>query len=161
MSTPDRQPVIPKNSYMQQAAALPVKRSGSRLRVLLVTSRQDGRWILPKGQIEDDESAAEGAAREAFEEAGVKGRAGNEALGTYRYLKQVDHHRAVSSQVTVFPLLVRKELQKWPEARERKRRWFPLETAAEKVGDRELGLLLKRFSGSGTKALREILDALD
>jgi len=146
---------------MQQAAALPVKRDGSRLRVLLVTSRQDGRWILPKGKVEDDESPSEGAAREAFEEAGIKGRAGDAPLGTYRYLKQVEEHRAISSTVTVFPMLVRKELQKWPEAKERKRRWFPLKTAAEKVGDWELGLLLKRFSGSGTRALREILDELD
>jgi len=66
---------------MQQAAALPVKRDGSRLRVLLVSSRQDGRWILPKGKVEDDESPSEGAAREAFEEAGIKGRAGDAPLG--------------------------------------------------------------------------------
>ncbi|MBO6784165.1 MAG: NUDIX hydrolase [Alphaproteobacteria bacterium] len=149
------------SSSIQQAAALPIKRSGSNLRVLLVTSRQDGRWILPKGQIEDGESPAEGAAREAFEEAGVKGRTAATPLGTYSYLKQITESRAIGSQVVVFPMLVRKELRRWPEMKQRKRRWVTLDSAAKKVGDRGLAKLLRELDDRDSrKALRKSLDGL-
>ena len=141
---------------------LPVKRDGAKLRVLLVTSRTDGRWLLPKGQVEAGETPAAGAAREAFEEAGVKGRAGAAPLGSYNYLKQVSENRAVSSRVDVFPLLVRRELSDWPERKQRKRRWVSLGAAAKKVGDHGLARLLRRLAErDGRKALRKTLDGLE
>lgn len=149
------------NYSLRQAAALPVKYSGSNIRVLLVTSRQDGRWILPKGKIEDGETPAEGAAREAFEEAGVKGRVDETPLGTYRYLKQLSGTRTVGSRVEVFPMLVRKALRRWPEIKQRKRRWVTLESAAEKVGDRGLATLLRELDTRESRmALCATLDAL-
>lgn len=145
---------------MEQAAALPLKRDGPDLRVLLVTSRQDGRWILPKGQIEEGETPADGAAREAFEEAGVKGKWSSAPVGTYRYFKQVSETRSVGSRVRVYPLLVRKELADWPEAKQRKRRWMSLQEAGKKVGDRSLARLLKKLGGAESRTLRRALDAL-
>jgi len=40
-----------------------------RRQFLLMRRRRDGHWNVPAGQIEDDESFAEGAARELLEEA--------------------------------------------------------------------------------------------
>lgn len=149
------------NVTIEQAAALALQRAGKDWRVLLVTSRQDGRWILPKGQIEDGETPSYSAAREAFEEAGVKGRAGDKALGTYKYLKQLSGNDRVRSRVTVFPLLVRKVLSDWPEIGQRKRRWMSLEAACKKVGDRGLAELLKQLCGPDAKVLRKTFEALD
>ena len=41
-------------------------------KILLVTSRGTGRWIVPKGWVERGVAAADQAAQEAFEEAGVQ-----------------------------------------------------------------------------------------
>lgn len=150
-----------ENTTIEQAAALAIQRDGDDWRVLLVTSRQDGRWILPKGWIEEDEDAAESAAREAYEEAGVKGTPGDQALGSYKYSKQLPDDDSVRSRVTVFPLLVRKELSDWPEAGQRKRRWMSLESAVKKVGDRGLARLLKQLCGPDAKTLQKTIDALE
>ena len=154
--------VLPgEDSTIEQAAALALKRDGKDWRVLLVTSRQDGRWILPKGWIEAGEDAAESAAREAYEEAGVKGALGEEPLGSYRYSKKLSGDDSVRSRVTVFPLLVRKVLSDWPEIGQRKRRWMSLEAACKKVGDRGLADLLKQLCGPDAKSLRKTVEALD
>ena len=149
------------NATIEQAAALAIQRDGKDWRVLLVTSRQGGRWILPKGQIENGETASDGAAREALEEAGVKGKAGSKALGTYKYLKKLSGDDSVRSRVTVFPLLVRKELSDWPEIGQRKRRWMSLEAACKKVGDSGLARLLKQLCGPDANSLRKTVEALD
>ena len=46
---------------------------GGAVEILLVTSRDTGRWVIPKGWPMDGKSASAAAAREAWEEAGVKG----------------------------------------------------------------------------------------
>ena len=56
-----------------QVAALCWRRSGKGLRVLLITSRDTGRWVIPKGWPMRQRTEAEAAAREAYEEAGVRG----------------------------------------------------------------------------------------
>ena len=60
-----------KKRRKKQAAALCFVKEGGKKKVVLVTSRETKRWILPKGWIEDDLSGAEAAAIEAYEEAGV------------------------------------------------------------------------------------------
>lgn len=47
--------------------------------------RPPGTWALPKGLVGDDESAAEAALREGFEETGVRGRI-VQKLGDVRYV---------------------------------------------------------------------------
>lgn len=51
------------------AGCLPVMPDG---RVVLIRSVKRTDWILPKGGWESDETAAEAAIREAYEEAGVR-----------------------------------------------------------------------------------------
>jgi 8-oxo-dGTP pyrophosphatase MutT (NUDIX family) len=61
--------------FVEQAGAVVYRRGEDGFRVLLVRARKNPTdWIFPKGHIEDDETPAEAAVREAEEEAGVTGR---------------------------------------------------------------------------------------
>ncbi len=120
----------------QQYGAIPVRVEHGRIEVLLVTSRGSGRWIIPKGWAARKLSAAESAAREAFEEAGVRGIILPGApIGFYVTPKRL--------QVGVFVLHVTKVLAAWPEARERQRRWFAPDAAAVAVDEAELAALFR------------------
>jgi 8-oxo-dGTP pyrophosphatase MutT (NUDIX family) len=61
-----------------------------------VTSRNTGRWILPKGNIERKEAPYLAAQREAFEESGVQGKVRKRPIGFYSYLKDGDRELQVS-----------------------------------------------------------------
>ncbi len=127
----------------RQCAALPVRFIGSMPRVLLVTSRQTRRWIIPKGWLKKKLSPGAMAAREAFEEAGVKGRITPAPIGAYRYLKLLDDGAAVRCHVAVFLLEVTEILSEWPEMDQRERRWLSPADAAEMISDGGLAPLLR------------------
>ena len=111
--------------------------------MLLVTSRETGRWIIPKGWPIKGFKPAETAAREAFEEAGVRGLVSGRPLGRYVYEKWMeDRVASFPCEVQVFPLLVKTQLNKWPEYRQRKVRWFPIREATAVVGDDDLRKLI-------------------
>ena len=57
------------------------------MRVLLITSRDTGRWVIPKGWPMRNRCEAEAAAREAWEEAGLRGAVSTRPLGIYTYRK--------------------------------------------------------------------------
>jgi 8-oxo-dGTP pyrophosphatase MutT (NUDIX family) len=117
-----------------QYAALPYRVTKTRaIEFLLVTSRESGRWIIPKGWPIAGLQPARSAAQEAYEEAGVRGVIGTKAIGEYSYNKEDrTGGRALSCRVTVFALLVRRQHRTWPEAHQRRTRWvrprkaFPL-----------------------------------
>lgn len=134
---------IAKIGAARQYAALPwrVGRSGA-LEVLLVTSRRRGRWILPKGWPAAGRSAAQSAAREAFEEAGVIGRPGSEPVGSYTCAALRDDGSVEPRDVVVFGLQVNGTLHDWPEKGRRRRAWWPVGEAAELVGEPGLAHLL-------------------
>lgn len=114
----------------RQCAALPFSRDGGELRVLLVTSRETRRWVLPKGWMEKRLSPHALAAKEAFEEAGVKGKVHRRPIGRYEYAKRGPRDRVTPCSVRVFPMRVERLLDDWPERRQRQRRWFsPAEAA--------------------------------
>ena len=107
--------------------------------MLLVTSRETGRWIIPKGWPIKGFKPAKTAAREAYEEAGVRGRVSGRPLGRYVYEKRMeDQVASVPCEVQVFPLLVKTQLKKWPECSQRKVRWFPVPEATAVIGDDDL-----------------------
>ncbi len=85
------------------------------LEVLLITSLNSKRWIIPKGWPEADLTPAENAAREAFEEAGVIGKVSAKPIGSYHYLKERKDGGGVPCSVDVFALAVTKQLDDWPE----------------------------------------------
>jgi 8-oxo-dGTP pyrophosphatase MutT (NUDIX family) len=134
-----------KRDVRTQFAALPYRIVRGKCEVLLITSRETGRWIIPKGWPEDGMTAAASAAREAWEEAGIEGRVSDTCLGIYSYLKVLDRRDRMPIVVAVFPVQVRRLHDDYPEKGERKRKWFSRKKAAARVQEPELGLMLKGF----------------
>lgn len=136
---------IPPETARTQVAALCWRADKDRTEVLLVTSRETGRWVLPKGWPMTDRSHAEAARREAWEEAGVEGRVGDRCIGRYAYLKWLGREAAVPCVVSVFPLRVKALAEDFPERGQRQRRWFSPKKAAARVDEPELRALLAGF----------------
>jgi len=128
-----------------QIGALPWRRREGALEVLLVTSRETRRWVIPKGWPMIGRSDPEAAATEAWEEAGVKGMIDPVPIGGFTYEKRLkdDSHRAC--RVKVYPLEVTAEREDWPEADERERRWMDAAAAAAAVAEPELAGLIAAF----------------
>lgn len=118
--------------------------------VLLISSRETGRWVIPKGWPMKGRSGPEAAAIEAWEEAGVKGEIAEAKLGHFTYDKILKRDSKDQSAqpciVDVFPLEVSKLAPEFPEQRQRRRKWFAPEAAARKVAEAELKALLSGFA---------------
>jgi 8-oxo-dGTP pyrophosphatase MutT (NUDIX family) len=104
-----------------QYGALPYRFTPeAALEILLVTTRQTKRWIIPKGWPIKRLRPPKSAAREAFEEAGVRGKIGMKSVGLFTYDKALDENGIrISCEVKVFPLLVRRQSEVWPEREQR------------------------------------------
>jgi 8-oxo-dGTP pyrophosphatase MutT (NUDIX family) len=127
-----------------QYAALPYRRrADSATEVLLVTSRETGRWIIPKGWPLKGKSPHKAAAREAREEAGVVGRIKRRAIGSYSYEKRLKGGKVVDCEVQVFVLKVKRQETTWLEKGERQVKWLSRAKAAKTVGDRVLGTIIR------------------
>lgn len=131
----------------QQYAALCYRWApkSDRVEILLLTSRDTGRWIIPKGWPMGDKPACGVAAQEAYEEAGVKGRVEKEPVGFYLYDKVLKDDFAVGCRVQVHALQVEKLEEDYPEKDQRIHRWFDYETAATQVREPTLKELILRF----------------
>jgi len=143
----------PQEPVIRQIAALPYRSEGTAIdapvRILLVTSRGTGRWVIPKGNAATAGSAPHAcAAREAEEEAGVHGAACPTPLGSFRYRKTRGNGASLMVDVDVFPLAVTHELPKWKEQHQRERRWFTLTEAADAVDEPDLADLIRSFGAS-------------
>ena len=93
--------------FSRQVGALPVRRGpDGTLLVLLVTTLQTQRWIIPKGWPWPGQQDCASAAAEAREEAGVLGEARAASIGSYTYEKRRPSGR-VPVRVTVYLLEVR------------------------------------------------------
>lgn len=128
-----------------QFGALVYRVRNDKVQVLLITSRNTGRWIIPKGWPIAGATPSEAAETEAWEEAGVKGRASHSCLGLYSYLKRRETLRDLPCLVMVYPLEARKLQSKYPESAERRRKWFSRRTAAKLVHEPELAHMIKNF----------------
>jgi 8-oxo-dGTP pyrophosphatase MutT (NUDIX family) len=135
--------------FSRQVGALPVRRGpdGSLL-VLLVTTLQTQRWIVPKGWPLPGYHDSLAAAAEAREEAGVLGEAQAISIGSFTYQKRKKATGLVPVRVSVFLLEVQEELETWPECRRRRRAWFTLSDAAAAVREPELRELLLQVKQS-------------
>ena len=134
-----------KRDVRTQFAALCYKRGKSKLKILLVTSRDTGRWVLPKGWPMDDQTPSQSAMAEAWEEAGVKGTPDQGCEGIYYYNKELDTGTILPVIVAVFGLRVSQESDDYLEAGQRKRKWVSPKKAAAMVDEPDLAVLLRRF----------------
>jgi len=123
-------------------------------RILLITSRETKRWVVPRGNPMRGLAPHEAAAEEAWEEAGVRGNVPAEPLGTYRYMK-VRKNGDVEAEVTLYPMRVAAKIEDWPERAERKRRWFAPEEAAEAVHEEGLADLIRTAAAHFSREMRK------
>jgi 8-oxo-dGTP pyrophosphatase MutT (NUDIX family) len=126
-----------------QFAALCWRMRRDKPEVLLITSRDTGRWVIPKGWQVAGKDGAASAAQEAWEEAGVTGAVGTEPLGRYGYDKVLTPDMHLPCAVSVYALRVAALARKFPERGERRRKWFTAEKAARKVAEPDLRILLQ------------------
>lgn len=130
-----------------QFAALCYRRTdeNSRVEILLITSRGTGRWVIPKGWPMNGKLAHAVAEREAYEEAGVKGKAEVKPLGTYSYKKGMDSGLEIPCKVQVHALKVSGFANNYKEKGQREMAWFSCEDAALRVMEPELREMIVAF----------------
>lgn len=132
-----------------QTGAVPWREaSAGTIEILLVTSRDSPRWLPPKGWPMRGKSLAAAAAQEAWEEAGVEGKIADEAIGEVEHLKQHASLGPIEVTIQLYPLQVERELDDWPERKERARRWFTPDEAATIVESAPLADLIRHFAAS-------------
>jgi 8-oxo-dGTP pyrophosphatase MutT (NUDIX family) len=130
-----------------QYGALPYRLTGrSRTEVMLVTSRETQRWIIPKGWPQKGKAPYRSAAREAFEEAGVVGAVGRRSVGSFPYEKRLNNGGVVVCEVHVFPLKVTRQSKQWPEKEQREVKWLSANEAAETVQEPMLSEIIRRLA---------------
>ena len=129
-----------------QYAALPYRLSStSGTEVMLVTSLDTKRWIIPKGWPMKRRTPRASAAREALEEAGVVGDIGKRPIGSYSYEKRLEGGDVVVCEVHVFPLEVKRQQKRWPEKGKREVQWLSPTEAANTVQDPVLSDIIRAW----------------
>ncbi|GAO79482.1 MULTISPECIES: DUF47 family protein [unclassified Sphingopyxis] len=144
---------------MRQIAVLPYRFGGPAqdgpTEILLITSRETKRWVVPKGNPLTGITRHAAAAIEAEEEAGVIGAVCPTPIGSYEYRKRRANGASIMYNVEVFPLAVTNELDDWKEMDERDRKWFSFRDAASAVEEPDLQALIRSFGDGGFRAVAQ------
>lgn len=126
-----------------QVAALCTRGTGADKEVLLVTSRDTGRWIIPKGWPIRGLASSQAALQEAWEEAGVKdATATSDPIGSYDYDKRMESGLPIPIETLVYSVSVSKLENDFPEVGQRELRWVSPSEAANLVDEPELKTIL-------------------
>jgi 8-oxo-dGTP pyrophosphatase MutT (NUDIX family) len=126
-----------------QYAALPFRRRDeANIEVMLITSRDTGRWVIPKGWPVPKLTPSNSAALEAREEGGLIGRIGEQPIGRFYYDKRLSDGSSMHCEVEVFALEVERQMKSWLEKGQRRTRWFSAAEAAHAVEEPELQALI-------------------
>jgi 8-oxo-dGTP pyrophosphatase MutT (NUDIX family) len=134
-----------KRDVRSQFGALCYRVENGKLQILIVTSRRSRKWIVPKGWPMSGKSPAQAAGVEAWEEAGVIGKANENCIGHYSYTKDAGRYGMLPCVVSIFSIKVKRTAQKYPEKSQRKRRWVSQKKAASLVFEPELAQLIRTF----------------
>lgn len=129
-----------------QSGVLAYRRTEDGTQVLLVSKKRSKRWGIPKGKVEPHLSFGENAAKEAFEEAGVKGTVSPSSAAMFRMMKRVPGQMGTRVvEVWVYLLEVAECLKTWPEKGQREIGWFSCDEAARRLGEPVLVDLCRRL----------------
>lgn len=129
-----------------QVAALCFRPGPTGIEVLLITSRDTGRWIVPKGWPIDGLNGSEAALQEAWEEAGVtRAETRPEPLGQYSYVKGLNSGGEAPVDTLVYSARVLAMSDRYPEVDQRSRKWVSPAQAAEMVDEPGLQQILRDF----------------
>ena len=129
--------------YYTQSAVIPYRiKENGEAEFLVVGASSKNHWVVPKGIKEPELSPQDSAAREAWEEGGVRGVVESERLGHYEASKWGAH-----CSVDVYAMGVDKVLddEHWEESH-RRRRWLPAQQAARALKQPELRTLLLKLA---------------
>ncbi|MFT7524768.1 MAG: 8-oxo-dGTP pyrophosphatase MutT (NUDIX family) [Candidatus Paceibacteria bacterium] len=142
-----------KLNRQRQVGALCWRKRGEKLQVLLITSRDSGRWLIPKGWPMDDRASRNVALLEAWEEAGVTGSVQKEAIGSFKYHKGIDEDFSVPCKVAVFSVEVDKIAKHFPEVDQRRQKWFSPKKASRMVVEPQLRKIIRNFEVEDEKGI--------
>ncbi|MCF8259716.1 MAG: NUDIX hydrolase [Melioribacteraceae bacterium] len=124
----------------QQSGVVPFRKNGDdKFEILIIRSRKDKRWIIPKGIIDNGYSAQEAARKEAVEEAGIDGKIINVILGAQVYKKW-----GGKCKVVYYPLKVTEVHKKWEEDF-RKRKWINIDLIQEFIKEKQLLIIIRNL----------------
>jgi len=127
--------------FFTQSAVLPYRWVDGKLQFLVIASRKGTRWVIPKGVKEPELSLRDSAAKEALEEAGVRGRIDEQPIGEYDYKKW-----GGVCNVVVFPMEVSDSIpeEDWEESH-RERRWLGIDDTRQMLDERALRKLVDKL----------------
>lgn len=139
-------------AFRQQYGALCFRRrsDGTEIEILVITSRDSGRWVIPKGWPMKGKKPYEAAAIEAWEEAGVRGTVKKKPVGSYTYLKELDNGDVAPCVVDVFQVEVDAVKAQFKERGQRILKWVSPDEGARRVREVELKSLLVEFQLRGS-----------
>ena len=123
----------------RQSGAIPFLSNGE-VKILIITNRKGTKWIIPKGIIEPELKASESAAKEVYEEAGIRGRIIKPAIGKYKVKKWGE-----KCKVKVFLLETEEILESWPESLYRRRKWITCDEAKDYIKKKKLLKIIEKI----------------
>jgi len=129
-----------------QSAVIPYRIQNKQPEILLITSINKQKWIIPKGIIEEGETPEESAQKEAIEEAGDEGTVSQNIWGEYQQEKW-----GGICQIKVYSLQVTKISEDWLESDLRKRKWFTPNEVLEVIENNELRDVVRKFINDSFK----------
>lgn len=139
---------------LDQVGALPVRlHAEGFVEVMLVTSRESRRWIIPKGWPTPGLPPHEVALREARDEAGLVGNIAPAPFGYFTYDKRLTSGLVLPCRVAVYLLHVTGQLERWRERGQRDGVWLTSREAARRVCNLSLQRLIAR-AGRSPELLR-------
>jgi 8-oxo-dGTP pyrophosphatase MutT (NUDIX family) len=133
-------------SERHQVAALPFRRNADgAVEVLLITSRETRRFIIPKGWPMKKLADPDAAAKEALEEAGVVGIVRRKPVANYSYWKRLTRTFELV-KVDVYPLRVLDQHDTWREQAVRNCGWLPPDKAWLLIDEPGLAQIVRTFN---------------
>lgn len=125
------------------------KADGTEIEILVITSRETGRWVLPRGWPMKRKKPHQAAAIEASEEAGVRGITNKTPIGRYVYLKEFEDGNVAPIMVEMYQVKVTKVRNDFKEKGQRILAWVSPDEAARRVREVELKSMLVNFRPIG------------
>lgn len=127
--------------YYTQSGVIPYRIEDGEVKLLLISTGSKQKWAFPKGVVELGLSPQASAAKEAWEEAGLRGVVADQSLGSYSREKWQG-----VCKIEVFPMAVTEmvDTHEWEESH-RKRQWLPAKKAIDEVDNPALVKLIKQL----------------
>ena len=128
--------------YYHQSAVIPYQINKGKLEILIISSSQNNHYVIPKGIIEPGLSPRQSAAKEALEEAGIRGSIALKPIGKYSVIKW-----KAEVNIEVYPMKVIEVIDEkhWQE-KHRGRQWLDLKDAVKSIHHKQLKPMLIKLN---------------